>query len=79
MIHQTNADYPNVMGMPLVQGRFLTEQEVNAGRHNAVVNQTFVRRYLHRRRRRGPAGPHPATAHSAVAIWPTIRSRSSAW
>jgi hypothetical protein len=34
------------MGIPLVQGRFLDRQEVNAKRHTAVVNQAFVRRYL---------------------------------
>jgi putative ABC transport system permease protein len=46
MLHQTNADYLRVAGVPLVQGRFLTEQEVNAGMHSMVVNQTFMRRYL---------------------------------
>jgi putative ABC transport system permease protein len=46
LIHNTDEDYLNVMGIPLVQGRFLERQEVNAKRHTAVVNQAFVRRYL---------------------------------
>ncbi len=46
IFHQTNADYLQVMGVPLVRGRFLTEQEVNARIHSMVVNQTFVKRYF---------------------------------
>jgi putative ABC transport system permease protein len=34
------------MGIGLAQGRFLTEQEVYTGLHNAVVNQSFVKSYL---------------------------------
>jgi hypothetical protein len=35
-----------VMGLTLLQGRFLSEQEVNAGRHMIVVNETLVKRYF---------------------------------
>jgi putative ABC transport system permease protein len=45
-VHQTNADYPRVMGLSLVQGRFLSEAEVAAGTHNIAVNQTLARRYF---------------------------------
>ena len=46
LFQQTNESYARVMGLTQMQGRFLTEQEVNAGTHSAVVNQTFVRRYF---------------------------------
>jgi putative ABC transport system permease protein len=46
IFHQTNADYLRAVGTPLVRGRFLTEQEVNARIHSTVVNQAFVRRYF---------------------------------
>ncbi|HEV2445357.1 MAG TPA: FtsX-like permease family protein, partial [Candidatus Sulfopaludibacter sp.] len=46
LVHQTNQDYLMVMGTPLVAGRFLTEQEVDARIHSAVVNQAFARRYF---------------------------------
>ncbi|HXA50176.1 MAG TPA: ABC transporter permease [Candidatus Acidoferrum sp.] len=46
LVQHTDADYPNVMGIALVQGRFLESQEVSAKRHSAVVNETFVRRYF---------------------------------
>jgi putative ABC transport system permease protein len=46
MVHQTNAGYLRVMGLALVQGRFLTEAEVAARSHNIAVNQTLVRRYF---------------------------------
>ncbi len=46
IFHQINADYLQVMGTPLVRGRFLTEQEVNGRIHSVAVNQAFVRRYF---------------------------------
>jgi len=46
MFHQTNADYLHVMGIPLLRGRFLTEQEVNARAHIMTVNQAFEKRYF---------------------------------
>jgi hypothetical protein len=46
LLHQTNADYLRVMGLALVQGRFLSEAEVEARSHNIAVNQTLVRRYF---------------------------------
>jgi predicted permease len=46
LAQQTNADYLRVMGLKLVQGRFLNEDEVEAQRHSIAVNQTLVRRYF---------------------------------
>ena len=46
LVQHTDEDFFHLMGIPLVQGRLLERQEVNAKRHTAVVNQTFVRRYF---------------------------------
>jgi predicted permease len=46
LINQVNADYPRAMGIVLRQGRLFEESEVAAGRHVALVNETFVKRYL---------------------------------
>jgi len=46
MLDQSNGDYLKVMGISVVQGRFLSDQEVNARIHSVVVNQAFVRQYL---------------------------------
>ncbi len=46
LTHQINADYLRVMGLSLLQGRFLSEAEVAARTHNIVVNQTLARRYF---------------------------------
>jgi predicted permease len=39
-------DYFSVLRIPLVEGRAFTEAEVDGARKLAVVNQTFVRKYL---------------------------------
>jgi len=46
LLHQTDQHYLEVLGTPLLQGRFLESQDVNSSAHSAVVNQTFVRRYF---------------------------------
>ena len=46
LVQQTNADYPRVMGLTLLQGRFLSEAEVEARTHRIAVNQTLARRYF---------------------------------
>jgi putative ABC transport system permease protein len=43
---ESSENYAKVLGIGLIHGRFLTEQEVYTGLHNAVVNESFVRRYL---------------------------------
>jgi predicted permease len=39
------ADYFRAVGVPLVEGRTFTEQEVDEGRQVLVVNEAFARRY----------------------------------
>ncbi|MGD0771420.1 MAG: ABC transporter permease [Candidatus Solibacter sp.] len=46
LVQQTNADYLRVMGVTLLQGRFLSDVEVQASAHSIVVNQALVRRYF---------------------------------
>jgi putative ABC transport system permease protein len=46
VIHQTNPDYTKALGIVLVEGRLLTESEVNSVRHLALVNQSFARNRL---------------------------------
>jgi putative ABC transport system permease protein len=46
MMQQTNADYPRVVGLSLLQGRFPTDAEVEARIHSIAVNQALVRRYF---------------------------------
>jgi hypothetical protein len=46
VVDQTNHGYPQALGLTLVEGRYLSEQEVNARIHTAVVNQAFVKRFL---------------------------------
>ena len=46
LVQQTNAGYLRVMGVTLLQGRFLSDVEVEARAHSIVVNQTLVRRYF---------------------------------
>jgi predicted permease len=46
MVDQASEGFPQAMGIPVVQGRFFTRQEVNSRLHMAVVNQAFVRRYF---------------------------------
>ena len=46
LMQQTNADYPRVMGLTVLQGRFPSEAEVAARTHSIAVNQAMVRRYF---------------------------------
>jgi predicted permease len=46
LLFETSENYVKAMGIPLVEGRFLTEQDVSGGLHNMVVNQAFARRYF---------------------------------
>jgi putative ABC transport system permease protein len=46
MLHQVNDTYPLAMGVALTSGRFLTEQEVFASVHSAVVNDAFISRHF---------------------------------
>ena len=46
LIQQTDEDYIHVMGIALLQGRFLEERDVKAKIHSTVVNQAFAHRYF---------------------------------
>ncbi len=46
LIHTVNESYPKTMGIDMVEGRAMDEQDVAHGAHIALVNQAFVRRYL---------------------------------
>ncbi len=46
VLDQTNAGYAKAVGLKLVAGRFLSEDDVQSQIHIAVVNQAFVRRYF---------------------------------
>jgi len=46
LVHQISADYIRVMGVSLLQGRFLTEREVIGKQRLALVNRSFVTRKL---------------------------------
>ncbi|MCI0355870.1 MAG: ABC transporter permease, partial [Acidobacteria bacterium] len=46
VVHHTNTDYTKALGIVLVQGRLLSESEVESRRQLAVVNQTFARTRL---------------------------------
>ena len=45
-LHQINAEYTTAVGIPLVRGRLLADDEVYTQQPYALVNQAFVRRYL---------------------------------
>ncbi|MFN7923640.1 MAG: ABC transporter permease [Bryobacteraceae bacterium] len=46
VVHQISANYPKAMGIALLQGRALAEDDVAGARRVALVNQAFVQRYL---------------------------------
>ena len=45
-LHQIDPGYLRVFGISLIAGRGLTQHEVAASQHMALVNQAFVKRYL---------------------------------
>jgi putative ABC transport system permease protein len=45
-IHEVSEKYAEALGSPLVRGRYFSEDDIRSGRHVAVVNEAFVRRYL---------------------------------
>ena len=63
-VHQTNADYPRVMGLSLVQGRFLSEAEVAARTSQYRGQPDAGAALLLRRRGHRTADPDSAPAHA---------------
>ena len=45
-IDECSEGYFQTLGLPLLRGRFLSEDDMSAARHVAVVNETFARRYF---------------------------------
>ncbi|MCU1263639.1 MAG: hypothetical protein JWO80_6524, partial [Bryobacterales bacterium] len=45
-VHEVSENYAKAYGSPLLRGRYFSEQDMRAGRHVAVVNEAFVRRYV---------------------------------
>jgi putative ABC transport system permease protein len=45
-IDECSEGYFQTLGLPLLRGRFLSEDDMSAARHAAVVNETFARRYF---------------------------------
>ncbi|MEX2303825.1 MAG: ABC transporter permease [Bryobacterales bacterium] len=45
-LHQINESYPDTFGIALLTGRGFSEQEITARRQLALVNESFVGRYL---------------------------------
>ena len=45
LIHQVNAGYLEVLGIPMRQGRLFNDHEIAARRNLAVVNEAFSQRY----------------------------------
>lgn len=46
MLHQISAAYTTAMGIPLLRGRVLTDDEIYSRQPFALVNHAFVRRYF---------------------------------
>jgi putative ABC transport system permease protein len=45
-LESVSEGYFQMFGLPLIRGRFFSEDDVSAARHVMVVNQAFVRRYF---------------------------------
>jgi putative ABC transport system permease protein len=46
MVHEVSRDYTKVFGISLMEGRMFSDNEIAVAAHWAIVNQSFVRRYL---------------------------------
>ncbi len=46
MVDQVNAGYPAAVGIAILEGRGLTESDIQTAAHVALVNQSFVKRYF---------------------------------
>lgn len=46
LVSQISSDYPEILGVRLLQGRFLTQDDVNGAKNVAVVNERFARFYF---------------------------------
>jgi predicted permease len=67
------------MGIPVIQGRSLTRQDTASSQRVALVNETFVRRYLSgansigQTLRTSPEPDYPATVYEIVGVIPDTK------
>jgi predicted permease len=72
-------DYFETMGIPVIQGRSLTRQDTASSQRVALVNETFVRRYLSgansigQTLRTSPEPDYPATVYEIVGVIPDTK------
>ena len=72
-------DYFETMGIPVIQGRSLTPEDTASSPRVALVNETFVRRYLSganpigQTLRTSPEPDYPATVYEIVGVIPDTK------
>jgi predicted permease len=72
-------EYFETMGIPVIQGRSLTREDTGSSQRVALVNETFVRRYLSgsnpigQTLRTSPEPDYPATVYEIVGVIPDTK------
>ncbi|HEY6387854.1 MAG TPA: ABC transporter permease [Candidatus Acidoferrum sp.] len=72
-------DYFETMGIPVIQGRGLAREDTASSQRVALVNETFVRRYLNgtnpigQTLRTSPEPDYPATVYEIVGVIPDTK------
>jgi predicted permease len=72
-------DYFETMGIPVIQGRSLRREDTASSQRVALVNETFVRRYLNgaepigQTLRTSPEPDYPATVYEIVGVIPDTK------
>jgi predicted permease len=72
-------EYFETMGIPVLQGRRLTREDTASSQRVALVNETFVRRYLSGAKpigqtlRTSPEPDYPATVYEIVGVIPDTK------
>ena len=72
-------EYFETMGIPIIQGRNLTQEDTASSPRVALVNETFVRRYLNsgnaigQTLRTSPEPDYPATVYEIVGVIPDTK------
>ncbi len=72
-------EYFETMGIPVIQGRSLTREDTASSQRVALVNETFVRRYLSganpigQTLRTSPEPDYPATVYEIVGVIPDTK------
>jgi predicted permease len=72
-------DYFETMGIPVISGRGFTQNDTASSPRVALVNETFIRRYLHganpigQTLRTSPEPDYPATVYEIVGVIPDTK------